>query len=96
MKTALSWTRLSNTESFFKYNFVEHIGSVIKLPLLSLNKFNWRFLIKKSFFIKKKIGKWSYLNYKRSQFPWLQRKKNSPKNINHTQPSKLVLMSISN
>ncbi len=96
MKTALSWTRLGNAESFFKYNLVEKIKSVIKLPLLFLYKFNWRVLIKKSFFIKKKIGKWSYLNYKRSQFPWLQRKKNSPKGINHTQPNKVVLMSISN
>lgn len=95
MKTALSWTRLGHTESFFKYTFVENTKSILKLPLFFFKKFNWSVLVKKTFFMKKRIGKWSYLNYKRSQLPWLQRKKNSPKNINHTQPNKLVLMAIS-
>ena len=95
MKTALSWTRLGYTESFFKYTFVEQSKSIVKLPIFLFNKFNWSVLVRKAFFIKKRIGKWSYLNYKRSQLPWLQRKKNSPKNINHTQPNKLVLMAVS-
>lgn len=95
MKTALSWTRLGYSESFFKDIFVENTKSILKLPLFFFKKFNWSVLVKKTFFMKKRIGKWSYLNYKRSQLPWLQRKKNSPKNINHTQPNKLVLMAIS-
>ena len=95
MKTALSWTRLAYTESFFKDIFVENTKSILKLPLFFFKKFNWSVLVKKTFFMKKRIGKWSYLNYKRSQLPWLQRKKNSPKNINHIQPNKLVLMAIS-
>ena len=42
---------------------------------------------KKSFKIRKKIGKWSYLNFKKFQHPWLQKKKNFPKVVKHLKPN---------
>ena len=87
LKTFLSWTRFSNLESFFKLLMVEKGSRILKLPYFLSSMFNWNILKKKNYILRKKIGRWSYLSYKRSQLPWLQNKKNSPKAINHIQPN---------
>lgn len=87
LKTFLSWTRFSNLESFFKLLIVEKGCRILKLPYFLSSMFNWNILKKKNYILRKKIGRWSYLSYKRSQLPWLQNKKNSPKAINHIQPN---------
>lgn len=92
----VSWTRVSKFESFFKRSLVNKDQTVLKLPLMFNSFFNWKILKKKNYFLKKKIGRWSYLNFKRSQLPWLQRKKNSPKAVNHIQPNNQLLNSLGN
>lgn len=86
-KFNLSWTRTSKFPSQCKKLFFEKTKNIIKLPLFFNNFFNWRFLKRRNYILKKKIGRWSFLNFKRFKFPWLQRKKNTPKNVNHIQPS---------
>lgn len=83
----ISWTRTASLSSFCKYILVEKTSSIIKLPFFFSRFFSWQFLKKKSYYLKKKIGRWSFLNFKRSRFPWLQRKKNIPKIANHVQPN---------
>lgn len=95
-KTAISWSRLSDLESFIKCIIVESSGSLLKLPFFFSNFFSWHILLRKNFIINTKISKWMYLNFKRSQLPWLQSKKNSPKIINHIQPNAYILQSMSN
>ncbi len=90
-----SWIRIQQLTSFLKNILVVKVSdSVFFLPTTLSNLFNWKFLKKKNFFKKKKISRWSYLNYKRWQFPWLQRKKNFPKNIKHVQPTCNVFKSL--
>jgi len=86
-KFKISWTRLNKFSSFWKNSVVECNREVLKLPLFFSNFFNWKLLQKRSFFLKKKIGRWSFLNFKRANLPWLQRKKTPPKAINHVQPN---------
>lgn len=95
-KTYISWTRFSKLESFFKSLIVDQQSNILKLPFFFRDMFQWTAVKKKNYIMRKKVGRWSFLNYKRSQLPWLQNKKNSPKNINNLQPNKLVLLSISN
>lgn len=92
----ISWTRTSKLESFCKRNFVQLSGSILKLPMFFCEFFKWKFFKKRNLFLKKKIGKWSFLNFKRSNCPWLQKKKNAPKVIKHVQPNCHYLNYISN
>jgi len=92
----ISWIRTDKLESFCKLNLVQVSGSILKLPMFFCDFFKWKFLKKRNFFLKKKIGKWSFLNFKRSNCPWLQRKKNAPKAIKHIQSNCHYLSYISN
>lgn len=84
----VSWTRIQKFLSPFKQLLVTKLNrSIYLLPLSFFKLINWRKEKKKSFKSRKKIGKWSYLNYKRSQYPWLQKKKNFPKIIKHLEPN---------
>lgn len=86
-KFNISWTRTSKFPTLCKTLFFEKTKNIIKFPIFFNNFFKWRFLKKRNYILKKKIGRWSFLNFKRFKFPWLQRKKNTPKNVNHIQPS---------
>ena len=88
-KTYISWTRLGKLTSFIKLICIQKNKNILKLPIFISKNINWNILKKKNYILKKKIGKWSYLNYKRFQQPWLQSKKNYPKYINHSEPNKL-------
>lgn len=90
-KFSLSWSRTSKLESFCKNLLISKEKEILKLPLVYSKYFNWELLKKKNYALKKKIGRWSYLNFKRSQCPWLQRKKSAPKAINHIQPNSQYL-----
>lgn len=86
-KFCISWTRTSKLPSIAKLLILDKKDKIIKLPLFFNKVFNWRFLKKRNYILKKKIGRWSFLNFKRFKFPWLQRKKHSPKGVNHIQPN---------
>lgn len=84
----LSWSRTNKLESFCKTTLIENCGdSILRIPLFFTTVFNWKILKKKNYYARKKVGKWSYLNFRRATCPWLQRKKNSPKVANHLQPN---------
>ncbi len=85
-KFNLSWTHTSKLERFIKLSLISKENNILKLPLFFNSLFNWKFLKKRNYFWKKKIGRWSYLNFKRATQPWLQRKKNAPKQIKHIKP----------
>lgn len=85
-KFNLSWTHTSKLERFVKLSLISKDNNILKLPIFFNSLFNWKFLKKKNYFWKKKIGRWSYLNFKRATQPWLQRKKNAPKQIKHIKP----------
>lgn len=88
----VSWTRISKISENFKKYFITWISSnVLALPMLTRKYVNWRILKKKVYKLRKKVGKWSYLNFKRYNLPWLQKRKNFPKFIKHLQPNVLVL-----
>ena len=83
----VSWTRIQLITSFLKKIMViKASNSIFFLPRTFSGVINWKFLKKKSFRLRKKIGRWSYLNYKRWQFPWLQKKKTFPNCIKHLKP----------
>lgn len=87
----ISWTRAQKLTSFLKKNFIIKVSnSIFFLPRVLSTVINWKLLKKKNFAKKKKIGRWSFLNYKRWQSPWLQKKKNFPKLIKHVQPNMKV------
>lgn len=86
-KVKLSWTRCSKLESFLKLYVVEYSHNIVRIPLIFMNFFKWGVLRKKSYFLRKKMGRWSYLNFRRATCPWLQKKKNSPKLSYHIQPN---------
>ncbi len=86
-KFRVSWTRSNKFESFFKTFLTQKNSKVVKLPLFFAYYFNWKFLKKKNYYLKKKVGRWSFLNFKRATRPWLQRKKNAPKQVKHIQPN---------
>ncbi len=88
-KTYISWTRLSKLNSFIKLLCIQKSKNILKLPIFLSNNINWSILKKKNFILKKKIGKWSYLSYKKFQQPWLQTKKNYPKYIKHAEPNSI-------
>ena len=92
----ISWTRTNSLESFCKLNLVQNNGSILKLPMFFCDFFKWKFLKKRNLFLKKRIGKWSFLNFKRSNCPWLQKKKNAPKTIKHIQSNCHYLNYVSN
>lgn len=90
-----SWTRIDKLESFFKLYIVEYSKSILRIPMLFTNFFKWKILKRKSFFLRKKMGRWSYLNFRRATCPWLQRKKNTPKINYHIQPNMFYFHAIS-
>lgn len=84
----VSWFRLNKLESFSKTILIENSNfDIVKLPLLFSKILKWKFLKHKNLSGKKRISKWSYLNFKRATCPWLQQKKNSPKVSLHLQPN---------
>lgn len=87
-KLQISWKRLQSTPDIYKSNLIECFKQpIILLPLFHVNFFQWKSLKKRNFKLRKKIGKWSFLNFKKSVFPWLQKRKNFPKQIHHIQPN---------
>jgi hypothetical protein len=52
-------------------------------PIFFKKKINWNYFNLKPKKLKSRIAKWSYLNFKRFSFPWLQKKKNFPKVVRH-------------
>ena len=91
----VSWTRVQSISSFLKkIMIIQASNSIFFLPKAFSRVINWKFFKKKSFRLRKKISRWSYLNYKRWQFPWLQRKKTFPKCIRHLKPILNVLKSL--
>lgn len=90
-----SWTRLDKLESFFKLYIVEYTKNILRIPMLFTNFFRWKILKRRSFFLRKKMGRWSYLNFRRATCPWLQRKKNTPKINYHIQPNMFYFHAIS-
>ena len=88
----ISWTRIQKFTSFLKDLLVINLkGQVYLLPVSFLRLVNWKKQKKKSFKIRKKIGKWSYLNFRKFQQPWLQKKKNFPKIVKHLKPNISIL-----
>ncbi len=84
----LSWSRTNKLDSFCKNILIEnHNNSILKLPLVLSKILKFKLLKKKNYYARKKVGKWSYLNFRRATCPWLQRKKNSPKLAKHLQPN---------
>ena len=94
-KLKFSWTRIDKLESFFKLYIVEYSKNILRIPMLFTNFFRWKILKKRSFFLRKKMGRWSYLNFRRATCPWLQRKKNTPKINYHIQPNMFYFHAIS-
>jgi len=90
-----SWTRINKLESFFKLYIVEYSKNILRIPMLFTNFFKWKILKRRSFFLRKKMGRWSYLNFRRATCPWLQRKKNTPKINYHIQPNMFYFHAIS-
>ena len=91
----ISWSRTNKLSSFYKNILIEKNNQVVKLPIFFSKIFKWKYLKKKNYILKKKIGRWSFLNFKRSKYPWLQKKKNSPKSIDHSQPNTQTLSYLS-
>ena len=84
---SISWSRMSRFNNLLKKNLsIKLNSSVLILPMFNNKYIDWQILKKKNYKIKKKIAKWSYLNYKRYTFPWLQKKKNFPKAVKHIFP----------
>lgn len=81
-----SWTRLSLLKTFLKKIVVTTENNIVFTPLFFANYFNWKFFKKKNFRNRKKIGKWSFLNFKRYICPWLTKKKNFPSRLKHLRP----------
>lgn len=90
-----SWTRISAIKSFLRSVLTTSKNNIIFTPLFFSNYFNWNFFKKKNFRRRKKVGKWSYLNFKRYVCPWLTKKKNFPKRIKHLRPNFNYLKNIS-
>lgn len=86
-KMKFSWTRMDKLESFFKLYIVEYSNSIVRIPMIFANFFKWNLLKRRNFILRKKMGRWSYLNFRRATCPWLQRKKNTPKINKHIQPN---------
>ncbi len=86
-KLKFSWTRLDKLESFFKLYSVTYSKQVARIPMIFTQFFKWKSLKRRSFILRKKVGRWSYLNFRRSTCPWLQKKKNTPKIHKHIQPN---------
>ncbi len=92
----VSWSRTNKLESFCKTILIEnHKNMVLKIPTIFSKVLKLKLLKKKNYYARKKVGKWSYLNFRRATCPWLQRKKNSPKLANHLQPNLFYLNYIS-
>ena len=84
----ISWTKLKQVNSLFKNSLVqEHHKNIFQIPTFFSKFINWGFFKIKNKKIKKKIGKWSYLKFKKFSLPWLQKKKNFPKIIKHINPN---------
>jgi hypothetical protein len=84
----VSWTLVQQLLIFFKQLLVLKLNpSIYLLPIGFFKLIHWRNQTIKPLKAKKIIGRWSYLNYKRSQYPWLQKKKNFPKSIKHLKPN---------
>lgn len=84
----LSWTRTQKFITFLKQLLILKLSEFIYLlPVGFFKLLNWKKEKKKSFKARKKIGKWSYLNFRKFQRPWLQKKKNFPKVIKHLKPN---------
>lgn len=66
-------------------------AKIISLPIISNQYISWSFFKKKNSKLKHKLGKWSFLNFKKFLYPWLQKKKNFPKIVEHIQPKFLYL-----
>lgn len=90
-----SWTKTHKLETFCKNLLIFKTRDIVKLPIFFSKFLNWKFLKKKHFFLKKKVGRWSFLNFKRATQPWLQRKKNAPKQVKHIQPNAFFLRHVS-
>lgn len=86
-KMKFSWTRMDKLESFFKLYIVEYSNNIVRIPMIFANFFKWNLLKRRNFILRKKMGRWSYLNFRRATCPWLQRKKNTPKINKHIQPN---------
>ena len=91
----ISPTRLNNVVKQLKNLVTTQLSSkVISLPLVSNRYISWNFFKKKSSKIKNKLGRWSFLNFKKFLYPWLQKKKNFPKIVEHLQPKTLYLSNL--
>ena len=69
-KFNISWSRTKKFESFYKNILIENINdSIVKIPMFFSKYLDWRLLKKRNFRLKKKVGKWSYLNFRRATCP---------------------------
>ena len=83
----VSWTRLRSLNNSFKNSLVVHITkNFLQIPIFFSKFINWSLFKKKNKKLKKIIGKWSYLKFKKFSLPWLQKKKNFPKIVKHICP----------
>lgn len=83
----VSWTRVSLLNNVLQEALVWKLSDdIFSLPLLGKKIIKWKFFKKKNFRHIKKMGKWSYLGFKRFTCPWLQKKKKFPKLLKHLQP----------
>jgi hypothetical protein len=94
-KLHLSQYRLQKISSFLKeFSIVKFTDNLIMIPIFFQRKINWNFFKNKSKRLYNRLSRWSYLNFKRYSFPWLQRKKNFPKLTKHLQPNFLIFKKI--
>lgn len=72
----ISWTKLKQINSLFKNSLVQFYDkNIFQIPTFFSKFINWGFFKIKNKINNKKIGKWSYLKFKKFSLPWLQKKK---------------------
>lgn len=89
----ISWYNIQKITKLLKlYNINLKKKSIFQLPIF-LNYFiNWKLSKKKKIYLKKKVGRWSFLNFKKFCQPWLQKKKNFPKVVKKLFPKLNILV----
>jgi hypothetical protein len=72
----------------FKNSLVQfYAKNIFQIPVFFSKFINWGFFKIKNRTNSKKLGKWSYLKFKKFSLPWLQKKKNFPKIVKHINPN---------
>ncbi len=91
-KLSLSQSRLQKISSFLKEFYINKLTcNLLIIPIYFQRKINWNFYKNRSKRLHSRLSRWSYLNFKRYSFPWLQRKKNFPKLVKHLNSNFLIL-----